>query len=390
MQYLVAKQIADKFKQELGFVNRTSLKVQEDKEELIVLDDIGFISFHLRRDNRATIYNLAVNKDYQKQGYGRLLIYKLICLCIENNKRYIQCKCPEDLVANSFYEHLEFKLIDVEQGKKRKLNVWRYEIKLPLLFYCADGGRNKFSSIAKQLNYQLGFKSNESNPNNSVAFIDNDWKKYNHNKHLETIKKYKPMLATIKDLETVEDYQYIKDNIAEFSKYCGRLLIIPKLEIDLDITEDFWIAFSVPSRYGKTTVSNEYFKQLNKPIHLLGGSPKKQYKYANELNNVVSLDGNYMMLSSKYGSICSVDKSEYKDNLGMYNSFEQSLINIKQFYDNSLDLKYKGGRPKAVNSRSYTVSFKCTKNVHDYLNSLDNTSNYINNIVEELLLTVKT
>ena len=96
------------------------------------------------------------------------------------------------------------------------------------------------------------------------------------------------------------------------------------------------------------------------------------------------------MLSSKYGSICSVDKSEYKDNLGMYNSFEQSLINIKQFYDNSLDLKYKGGRPKAVNSRSYTVSFKCTKNVHDYLNSLDNKSNYINNIVEELLLTVKT
>lgn len=381
MKYLIAKQIADKFKDELGFVNRESLKTQELNNELIVLDNISFISFHLRQDNRATIYNLAVLKDYQKQGYGKLLFYKLLCLCIEKNKRYIQCKCPENLESNNFYKHIGFNLLQVEEGKKRKLNVWRYEIKLPLLFYCADGGRNKFSNIAKQHNYYLGFKSNEANPNNSVMFIDNDWKQYNHTKHLETVKKYKPLLATIKDLETIEDYEYIKTNIQEFSKYCGRLLIIPKLEVPLDIQENYWIAFSVPSRYGKTTLPIEYFRSLNKPIHLLGGSPKKQYKYASELDNVVSIDGNYMMLSSKYGSICSVNKSEYKDTLGMYNSFEQSLINIKQFYENSLITKYKGGRPKQDNSKLYTISFKCNKDVYDYLNALDNKSRYINDVI---------
>mgnify|MGYP006947820835 CR=1 FL=1 len=41
---------------------------------------------------------------------------------------------------------------------------------------------------------------------------------------------------------------------------------------------------------------------------------------------------------------------------------------------------------KVINQKLHTVSFKCTKDVYDYLSSLDNKSNYINDVLEQLIL----
>lgn len=58
-QWEYAKEIAKKFPKELGFVNKTWLKAQYDKRELIVMPDVGYVSFHHRKDDQTTIYEIA-------------------------------------------------------------------------------------------------------------------------------------------------------------------------------------------------------------------------------------------------------------------------------------------------------------------------------------------
>lgn len=143
MSAVSAKMIANSFKYELGFVNRAADDVAEICRELEVIPEIGFVHYHHRKDRQTTIYSIAVSCRHQKQGWGRLLFYRVLCTAIERQQSCIVAKCPEDLPSNAFYKHLGFQLDAQEPGKKRRLNCWRYEIKLPLLFYCADGGRNK-------------------------------------------------------------------------------------------------------------------------------------------------------------------------------------------------------------------------------------------------------
>ena len=332
-----AKYIANQYKNELGFVNRSALKESLTKNELEVIvendETIGFVHFHHRRDKQTTIYSIAVNKERVKEGWGRLLFYRVLCNAIENNKNFIIAKCPEDLESNTFYSSLEFVLDRVEEGKKRRLNVWRYDIILPLLFYCADGGRNQYGKIAKEETWRLGLQSESTLINGKVEFVDNKWKDYNHEKHLLAVKKYKPLLATARDIESLDDLEDILYQAKELSNYCGRLLIIPKVECE--IPKEYWLAFSIPTSHGGTLLDPNFFK--DRFVHLLGGSPKAQAKYFTKFNTV-SLDGNYCNKISKYGKVCYQGKEELIQNVtgerGCYPAFKESLKRQKQYWHN--------------------------------------------------------
>lgn len=297
--YLKAKKIAIEFSKQLGFVNREALRVAETKGELEVIPEIGFANYHHRRDNKTTIYEIAVSKEHQKQGWGRLLFYRVLCSAIENGSTVITLKCSVDLESNGFYEKLGFSLIDVESGRRRNLNVWQYPIVLPLLFYCAAGGSSPYDEIAKVNGWRIGACSNIQSKNNKYhwEFVDNEYEKYIHNKHLLAVKKHKPLLATAKDIQTPEELEEILSQAEELSKYCGRLLLIPKCEVE--IPDRYWIGYSVPSGHGKTTIAPETFK--DRFVHLLGGSVKKQRLYFSKMPKVVSLDGNYAMRLAKHG-----------------------------------------------------------------------------------------
>jgi len=42
----------------------------------------------------------------------------------QKGKHHIVLKCPADLPANTFYQHIGLSLITVVNGSRRKLNVW--------------------------------------------------------------------------------------------------------------------------------------------------------------------------------------------------------------------------------------------------------------------------
>lgn len=331
-QVAIAKEIANQFKNELGFVNRAALEASSDRGELIV-NSYGFIHFHHRKDKQTTIYELAVDKDYHGQGWGRLLFFKVLCEAIEKQQTSIFLKCPVDNVSNSFYSKIGFILESVIPGKKRPLNCWRYKIKVPLLFYCGDGGRNRYGKIALQQRWRVGYRSDETKiRSHRVSMLDNNFKDYNHQQHCTEIKFHKPLVATVLDITKDVDINWVLKCAREISNYCGRVILIPKTQFILPTDFSFWLGYSVPTRYGGTLVPFSFF---TKPTHLLGGSPQDQIICASKLKNVVSLDGNRAMHLSRYGKSIfhETGKSGKKIVAGCYPSFELSLKEQRMYWE---------------------------------------------------------
>lgn len=126
------KQLADQYRNELGFVLRPALaKSIADQEIFVALTDhvlIGFIHYHHRRDLQTTLYHIAVVPEEHMRGIGRKMIDQLCNEANHMGQSNITLKCPINLAANKFYERCGFVLISVEPGKHRQLNVWQLEL----------------------------------------------------------------------------------------------------------------------------------------------------------------------------------------------------------------------------------------------------------------------
>lgn len=114
------KSIADKYSNEIGFVMRPALEEHCKKGFLLVAESgdavIGFCNYNRRKDGVSVIYEICTDYRYRGNGVARKMIDAL--------PRPIHLKCPIDNESNNFYAALGFELVDVEDGKKRKLNVW--------------------------------------------------------------------------------------------------------------------------------------------------------------------------------------------------------------------------------------------------------------------------
>jgi N-acetylglutamate synthase-like GNAT family acetyltransferase len=135
------KALADAHRYELGFVLRPAVAESIIREEVFVaVNDthlIGFVEYHHRKDNQTTLYHLAIAPEWQQYGVGRNLIGALQIEVVHKGKDSIVLKCPEDLMANRFYQKLGFELITSENSRRRKLNVWRLSVSNTLFTPCA-------------------------------------------------------------------------------------------------------------------------------------------------------------------------------------------------------------------------------------------------------------
>jgi ribosomal protein S18 acetylase RimI-like enzyme len=112
------KTVAGQYKRELGFILRPALEEAVKRGELLYHESGAFCHWRRRRDGVSVIYEICVPDEARGQGIGRAMIEAL--------QQPIRLKCPVDnALGNGFYERLGFKLVGVEPGKKRQLNVWR-------------------------------------------------------------------------------------------------------------------------------------------------------------------------------------------------------------------------------------------------------------------------
>ena len=130
----VVKRIADQHRAELGFHARQAYVDSLNKGELLIAkiadQIVGFTRYHHRRDNRTTLYEIAISPTARDKGIGRKLIVALIADCQRVSSRSLRLSCPVELPANRFYEAVGFikSTRRSRRGRSRPLFEWELPI----------------------------------------------------------------------------------------------------------------------------------------------------------------------------------------------------------------------------------------------------------------------
>jgi len=135
-----------------------------------------------------------------------------------------------------------------------------------------------------------------------TGFVDIDWKNYCFERHLETVSIHTPKITIARDIECIFQLESILKEAESLLNHSTHVAIVPKdPKLNGRLTElipnDFILAYSVPTKYGGTSVSIESF---DRPVHLLGGRPDIQRVLANNLM-VYSMDCNRFTYDAKFG-----------------------------------------------------------------------------------------
>ena len=167
----------------------------------------------------------------------------------------------------------------------------------------------------------------------NIGFLDIDWKNYSFTKHLEQAAAHQPKITIARDVECIFQLDSILKEAEELSKYSKHVCIVPKdkkLENRLDqlIPKDFLLAYSVPTKYGGTSVSTNSF---DRPVHLLGGRPDIQRMLGDKLK-VFSLDCNRFTIDAMYGDYFDGNKFRCHPSGGYEVCLYESIKNISALW----------------------------------------------------------
>lgn len=99
-----------------------TLNESANRGELILVDG-GFCHWHLRKDGQVTIREIIVLPEHRGMGIGTEMVETLKKVVGATS---LFAKCPIDLPANRWYEHIGFKKVGGEQtASGRELVHWR-------------------------------------------------------------------------------------------------------------------------------------------------------------------------------------------------------------------------------------------------------------------------
>lgn len=102
---------------EIGYIIPAALRAAIQRDELLMhYPSWSFCHYHRRKDGVAVVYEIAVPMSLRGRGIGKSLLSLI--------DPPIVLKCPADNASNRFYEAVGFKLLRMEYGKSKRLNVW--------------------------------------------------------------------------------------------------------------------------------------------------------------------------------------------------------------------------------------------------------------------------
>lgn len=143
-----------------------------------------------------------------------------------------------------------------------------------------------------------------------INFVDNEFKEYEHDKHVAAVKALSPRYATVRDIMTrsqcetagIDFYEFdeIIDMAREVGQHAENVIIVPKYDCLDQIPEEFMLGYSIPTAYGATPIPIDRYR--GRRVHLLGGNWKRQRNALGILGeDVVSLDNNHLMNIARWG-----------------------------------------------------------------------------------------
>ena len=167
-----------------------------------------------------------------------------------------------------------------------------------------------------------------------VGMIDIEWNKYDFKRHLESVRAVRPIMTVAKDIEDIRNLPKLLDQAGELQQWCERVIIVPKdpkfnHEAIRRIPTNFIIGYSVPTKYGSTSLDVNLFR--GRQVHLLGGRPDVQHQLRRYLN-VTSFDGNRFTLDAQYGDYFDGYRFRKHSDGGYYRCIEASLNSINRMW----------------------------------------------------------
>jgi len=172
-----------------------------------------------------------------------------------------------------------------------------------------------------------------------IGFLDITWNDYDFSTHLKAVKKTQPIFTVAQDIFNIQDAKLSIAQAKHLSDYCDKVIVVPKDHkhaqelIDM-IPNNFVLGYSVPTKYGKSSIPIEHFD--GRPVHLLGGRPDVQLNLARYLN-VGSIDCNRFTLDATFGDYYDGEIFRPHPKGGYFQCIEDSIININTAWD-----KYSG------------------------------------------------
>lgn len=170
---VACKKIADKHRHALGFLPKPVFSEAVVRRSLLIAETsspngqvVGFVRYnHRKRGTETAIYDICVANTHKQQGVGRALVFAVADDCLQNNRESIILRCPENLPANQFYRQIGFEQLEIEEGRSRRLMVWRLVLEGPFI-----------RRVVKELNLQTrGSRTSRMEFISSATLKRSDW-----------------------------------------------------------------------------------------------------------------------------------------------------------------------------------------------------------------------
>ncbi len=186
------------------------------------------------------------------------------------------------------------------------------------LIFCS-GGNRRFVEIAVDAGFLYGARLPSTvHPQYALHFADQDWRKPDQQKYISELKKHKPYMASVLDLEYEDQLGEVLAWAEDAAQFVDIIMIIPKFFGAIGMLprsiggKSIRLGYSVPTQHGGTMVPAWEFTGW--PVHLLGGSPQRQMELVNYFN-VASVDGNYAQkMAIQYGQFWTNGTATYAKN----------------------------------------------------------------------------
>jgi len=166
-----------------------------------------------------------------------------------------------------------------------------------------------------------------------VYFVDIDWKNYDFQRHLDAVVRLKPTMTVARDVIEGKHLDDVLHEASVLAAHTQTVIVVPKdpnlrRKRRLGVPDMFRLGYSVPTRYGGTTISPDYYTG---DVHLLGGRPDVQRQLA-QVMRVKSLDGNRFTYDARFGDYFDGETFRPHPSGGYEECLKASLSNIRELW----------------------------------------------------------
>lgn len=171
-------------------------------------------------------------------------------------------------------------------------------------------GRVDLTAYAGRKGYLRGARLDKAgqyaNHGVAVDFLDMDWNNPDPEGLLAAAKSHRPRYVVAGDYLREEDNtERVNDRARRLREYADNVIVVPKSPGDFaHVPEWCVVGYSVPTEYGGTDIPLREYLSLPNQIHVLGGTPHRQFDVVSQLwlDNVCSIDGNSIHKAATIGA----------------------------------------------------------------------------------------